>query len=192
MIRIIVVDDHPALRAGLETVLRSEPGIVPVGSAADGLSLWPLLNTTAPDVVLLDYHLPGEDGLQLCRRIKSLALAPKVLLYSAYAGSNLAVPALLAGADGVIGKSIPALELFDAIRRVAGGELVSPPVSRELLEEASSKIDEADLPILGMRIDGTPSAEIAKVLGIDGKELAARLERMIGVLRLDIPETRVA
>jgi DNA-binding NarL/FixJ family response regulator len=188
VIRIIVVDDHPALRAGLETVLKAEPGIVPVGSADSGLSLWPLLNTTRPDIVLLDYHLPGEDGLTLCRRLKSQALAPKVLLYSAYAGSALAIPALLAGADGVIPKSIPALELFEAIRQVAGGERVIPPVPRELLTDAHRRIEEEDLPILGMALDDTPHGEMAQVLGIDASDLARRIERMIHVLRVDVPE----
>jgi DNA-binding NarL/FixJ family response regulator len=192
VIRIIVVDDHPALRAGLETVLRAEPGLVPVGAADDGLSLWPLLNTTRPDVILLDYHLPGDDGLTLCRRVKAQPLSPKVLLYSAYAGAELAIPALLAGADGVIGKGIPALELFESIRRVAAGERVMPPVPRELYLDASSRVHPDDLPILGMVLDDTAPADIADVLGLDQKELGIRIERMISALRLEVPEVRTA
>jgi DNA-binding NarL/FixJ family response regulator len=79
VIRVIVVDDHPALRAGLHTVLDSEPGIAYAGeSNGSEESLWPLLRRVEPDVVLLDYHLPKGDGLQLCYRIKHHVPAPGV------------------------------------------------------------------------------------------------------------------
>lgn len=187
MIRIVVVDDHPSLRAGLATVLAAEPDIVPVGEAGGAQELMPLLNTTRPDLVLLDYHLPGTDGLQICRRIKSEALAPRVILYSAYAGSELAVPALLAGADGVIGKNIPARELCEAIRSVAGGARALPPVPQQLLTEAGSQLDPEDLPILGMVMDGTPIAEIQTTLGEDRTGLNRRIDRMIARLRVEVP-----
>ena len=90
MIRILVVDDHPALRAGLGAVLEAEPGLVYVGAVAgDHESLWPALDSIRPDVVLLDFHLPQDDGLQMCERIKQRVLAPKVILYSAHAGPGL-------------------------------------------------------------------------------------------------------
>ena len=84
MIRVAVVDDHPALRAGLQTVLDSEPHIVFVGGS-DGAEehLWPMLNLVRPDVVLLDYHLPRGDGLQLCYRIKQDVPAPRVIIFPA-------------------------------------------------------------------------------------------------------------
>ena len=190
MIRIVVCDDHHALRAGLATVLEAEPGLVPVGFAGDEHELWPVLNTTRPDVVLLDYHLPGSDGLQLCRRLKAEALAPAVLLYSAYAGGDLAIPAILAGADGVIDKGIPARELFEAIRTVADGGRVLPPVAAELRVHAVSRLEHDDLPILGMLLEGTPSADIAEVLGISATELSQRIDGMIVRLRVEVPELR--
>ncbi len=186
MIRIAVVDDHPAVRAGLEAVLQAAPGLVPVGAAEGELDLWPLLKTTDPDVVLLDYHLPGRDGLQICRRIKAAALAPKVLLYSAYASGELAIPAVLAGADGVVGKGIPARELFDAIRAVVDGEHVLPPVPRELMESAARRVDPVDLPILGMLLDHTPTDQIRDVMRMEDHVLAHRIERMLGKLRVEV------
>ncbi|MDP8968072.1 MAG: response regulator transcription factor, partial [Actinomycetota bacterium] len=100
MIRILIVDDHPAMRAGLTAVLRAEPGLVPLDAATSVSDLWPTLKRTRPDVVVLDYHLPGDDGLVLCRRIKRELPAPAVLLYSAYADAALTIPARLAGVDG--------------------------------------------------------------------------------------------
>lgn len=189
MIRILLIDDHPALRAGLETVLRAEPGLVPVGAASDPDELWPLLNRTRPDVLLLDYHLPKSDGLVLCHRVKQQLTAPRVLLYSAYADTSLILPAVLAGADGIVHKGTPASELYEAIRRVARGEQVLPPVPRELLARAGERLEPADLPILGMLLDRTPLREIAEVVGAGTAELAGRVERMIERLRLDVGAT---
>lgn len=76
MIRVAIVDDHHAMRLGLHTALRSEPGIVPVGTASSGAQLAPMLYSTQPDVVLLDYNLPDADGLALCHRIKATRPGP--------------------------------------------------------------------------------------------------------------------
>lgn len=190
MIRILLVDDHPALRAGLTAVLDAEPGLVPLGAASSEEELWPALHRTKPDVVVLDYHVPPADGIQLCRRIKRTIPAPKVLLYSAYADAKLVIPAILAGADGVVNKSAPASELYDAIRRVARGDSVKPPVTRELLEDANSRLDSDDLPILGMALDGTPEGEIARTLGLPPEEMTHRVERMISRLKVEVPVPR--
>ncbi len=187
MIRILLVDDHPALIAGLTTVLRAEPGLVPLGSAASDEELWPALNRTRPDVVVLDYHLPPADGLQLCRRIKRTMPPPKVLLYSAYADASLVIPAILAGADGVVNKGTPAGELYDAIRTVARGESVMPPLSRELLDDATARLDGEDLPVLMMTLDGNSADEVARTLGLSPDELSHRVDRMISRLKVEVP-----
>ncbi|MBW3608652.1 MAG: response regulator transcription factor [Actinobacteria bacterium] len=187
MIRILIVDDHPAMRAGLIAVLRAEPGFVPLDAAHSDRDLWPMLNRTRPDVVVLDYHLPGDDGLVLCRRIKRQMPAPAVLLYSAHADAALTIPARLAGVDGLVSKSAPANELYDAIRRVARGERVLPPISRELLDDAGNRLKSDELPILGMTIEDTPLLDIAATLGIAPAEVAHRIDRMIKRLKIEIP-----
>jgi len=192
MIRILIVDDHPAMRAGLTAVLRAEPGFVPLDAAASVSDLWPTLNRTRPDVVVLDYHLPGDDGLVLCRRIKRQLPAPAVLLYSAYADGSLTIPARLAGIDGFVSKAAPASELYDAIRRLARGERVLPPISREMLDDAGNRLGPDELPILGMTIDNTPLLEIAATLGIEPTEVAHRIDRMIKRLKVEIPAPRAA
>jgi DNA-binding NarL/FixJ family response regulator len=84
MIRIVVVDDHPALRAGLRAVIAGEPGLVYAGeSSGSEESLWPVLHSVQPDLILLDYHLPRGDGLQLCYRIKRARPAPRVAIFTA-------------------------------------------------------------------------------------------------------------
>jgi DNA-binding NarL/FixJ family response regulator len=187
MIRVLVVDDHPAMRTGLTAVLRAEPGFVPLAAAEGEHDVLAALDRTRPDVVLLDYHLPTSDGLVLCRRIKRTLPPPAVLLYSAFADASLAIPAILAGADGLLHKSAPAHELYDAVRTVARGERVLPPVGRELLDVATATLESGDLPILGMVLGGTPPAEIASTLNTDTTVLSRRIDRMLERLRVEVP-----
>lgn len=188
MIRVVIVDDHPALRAGLHTVLDTEPGLVYAGeSSGDEESLWPLLARARPDLVLLDYHLPRGDGLQLCYRIKRRATAPRVLVYSAYASPALALPATLAHADGLVDKGLAARELFDAIRLVNRGERLLPPVSSANLEEAYTRIDTDDHPIVGMLLGGAGEAEVAETLRVDAADVEHAVQRMLAALRIEIP-----
>jgi DNA-binding NarL/FixJ family response regulator len=189
VIRVAIVDDHHAVRMGLHVAIRSEPGLVPVGAAEGGADLEPLLYRTDPDVVLLDYHLPGADGLTLCRRIKRDGPSPGVVLYSAFADPSMTVPAIVAGADAIVHKGVPARDLFDAIRRVARGEVALPPLTGALLEQASQEVDPEDLPILGMLVDHTPAAEVATTMRLTNAELNGRIERMLARLKVPVPPT---
>lgn len=187
MIRVLLVDDHPALRAGLFAVLRAEPGIVPQAAVSSPDEALAELERGRPDIVLADYHLQEGDGLTLCHRLKRRPDPPAVLIYSAYADARLTIPAMVAGADGVANKAAPAEELFEAIRVISKGGRLLPPVSRELLEEASSRLEADDLPILGMIMDRTGPDEIARVLQIPEQALGDRVTRMLRALRFDTP-----
>ena len=180
--RVAIVDDHPALRAGLEAAVGAEHDLVVVGSAADGDELGPLLQRTRPDVLLLDHQLPRASGLVLCRRIKALVPAPSVLLYSAFADAELVVPAIVAGVDGFLAKGAPTRELFEAIRVIAAGGHSLPSVSPEVLAGAASALDVDDRPILGMLVHRTPPAEIAATLRLADGELGRRRTRMLSRL----------
>ena len=186
MTRLLVVDDHPAMRAGLIAVLRAEPGFVVLDSAESEPEVWPALARTRPDVVVLDYHLPTSDGLAICRRIKRTMPPPRVLLYSAYADTSLVIPAMLAGVDGMVSKTAPANELYDAVRRVGRGERVMPSFGREELEDAHAKLDQGDLPLLGLLLQDTPTRDIAAALGIEPQEIVHRVDRMISRLKVEV------
>lgn len=186
MIRVAIADDHPAVRLGLESALSSEPGLIPVGSAEQSEDVAPLLHRTGPDVILLDYHLPRRDGLSICQTIKSDVLAPAVLLYSAYADASLVVPAIVAGADGIVPKDSPSWQLFEAIRIVSGGGSALPPVSAELLDVAGDALDAEDLPILGMLVNRTPRRDIADALQLSADALGHRTARMLTRLKAPV------
>ncbi len=119
MIRVFVVDDHPVLRSGLEAVLRAEPGFSCVGTAADGAGLERAVARARPTVVVLDRHLAGEDGLDICRALRASAAAPAVVLYTADDATASGPEALEAGAHAVVEKGAGIDELFDAIRLAA-------------------------------------------------------------------------
>jgi hypothetical protein len=84
-------------------------------------------------------------------------------------------------------KGTPALELYEAIRLVARGERVRPPLSGELLNDASARLRPDDLPVLGMALDDTPSAKIAAALRLEPAELDARVDRMLAAPRVEVP-----
>jgi DNA-binding NarL/FixJ family response regulator len=130
-------------------------------------------------VVLVDYRLPGDNGLLLCHRLQSLQQPPRVLVYSAYPEAELAVPALLAGADGVISKAAPPDALVTAIRNVFKGRPVFPHIGPERLRASAARLEAEEIAILGMRVDRTPVGEIAGTLGIERQQLDNRLRTMI-------------
>lgn len=172
-VRVLIIDDHPAICAGLEGVLALEPDLVAVGSAAnarEGLAQAQLLS---PQAAIVDYHLPGRDGLSLTLQLKRLDQPPAVVIYSAFADARLAIGALVAGADGVVEKSSRPDELCAALRTVTGGRLMIPSVPSEMTTIAAG-VDPDDLPILGMLMNGVAPGEVAEVLGITEEWLDMR------------------
>ena len=173
MIRIVTVDPRTAVLAGVEAILRDRPGLAHVGAAQDRYALWPLLQRTHPDVVLLD-HTPGGDGLELCLRLTERRLAPRVVLHVEETGPAL-VAAAFAGADALIGRSAPARELVETLREAGAGSsrLTELPLRLRLL--AAERLSPADRAILAMRLAGTARADIAKVAGLRPSDLHGRL-----------------
>jgi DNA-binding NarL/FixJ family response regulator len=190
--RIAIVDSQPAVRAGLAMLLRTEPGLVPVGAshgAQDGLKL---IERLEPDVVLLELHLPDGDGLALCRRLKAASAAPRTILYTAEPDGELVLLARVAGADGLVDKAADPQELFEAIRVVARGGSAIPPVSPEQMEAAAGRIEPEDLALLAMLADGTPARDVAETLRWDRRKVGRRIERLMGRLRGGATTTAVA
>jgi DNA-binding NarL/FixJ family response regulator len=181
--RIAIVDSQPAVRAGLTMLLRTEPGLVPVGAATGALDGLPLVDRLRPAVVLLEQQLADGDGLLLCRRLKGLSHPPRVIIYTADADGDLALLARIASADGVVDKATEPQELFEAIRIVARGGSALPPLEPEYLESASHAVDPEDLALLAMLADGTSPADAADTLRLDHRRVGRRIERLLGRLR---------
>jgi DNA-binding NarL/FixJ family response regulator len=182
-VRVIVVDDHAAVREGVRAMLGAEPDLDPVAVAATAGEAVELAAAGRPDVILVDYHLPDEDGLSLCLYLKSRPAAPAVLVYSAFADEHLVPLAVVAGADAVVAKATRPDELCDTVRAVARGASRMPPLTQPAMESAGARLDAADLPIFGMLAHGTPAAEIAATLRMDPAWLVARRWAMLEQLR---------
>jgi len=189
MIRLALLDDHPVVIAGLTRLVQHTRGMEVLAAARDEVTLARELGGRRPDVLILDYDVARGDALALCRRIKSRPDALRVLIYSAYAGPALAIAARAAQADGLVDKTAPATALLDAIRRIAHGQSVIPDVAHEELVEAVARLDEPELPILAMLLDGEPLPAIAETLNTDENEIDWRAEKLIGRLRPRFTET---
>jgi len=182
-IRVLVVDDHASVRAGLLALLAREPGIEPVGgaaTAAEAHDLW--LGGARADVVVIDQHLPDENGLSLCLWLKSGRRPPAVVLYATSAGEELALPAIVAGADAVVSRTADPTGLGAVVRAVGAGERHLPPLPAQVAGGAGEALAPDDLPILGMLRHAVSPDEIAATLSIAPGELAIRRWAMLEVL----------
>lgn len=182
-LRVLVADDHAALRAGLRGLLTGEDDLECVATIATVGELDDALRTTRPDVVVLDYALGSDDGLSACFRIKQRQDAPGVVLYSAYVDDVFAIPAAMAQADATISKTAPAADLLAAVRRVGRGRSDRPKLDAEMLAAASAQLCAEDLPIASMLYSATPVVDIADVLGLSTSDVRARALRIIGRLQ---------
>lgn len=135
-IRILIVDDHGVLRAGLRALLNSEADLEVVGEAVDGSDGLEQAARLQPDVVLLDISMPGMSGIEVTRRLAGQFPEIRILLLTIHEDTSLLREAIQAGAAGYILKRAVENELIDAIRAVAAGKIyVHPAMTRALLEE---------------------------------------------------------
>jgi DNA-binding NarL/FixJ family response regulator len=184
-IRVLVVDDHRAVREGMQAMLAQEPGFVVAGTAAtagDAHAMWPALEQTPVDVVLVDHHLPDEDGFSLCLWLTTRKPAPAVVIAAATADEALALPAAVAGASAVWAKTADPFGLPGILRAAVAGERTLPSVSPSVGAVQAARLSSEDLPILGMLRHGVSPVEIMATLRMDGPTLAARRWAMLEVL----------
>ena len=134
MIRILLVDDDPLVRAGLSMMIQSADDLEVVGEAADGSEVAAAVARHRPDVVLMDIRMPILDGLQATQRLQAGADPPRIIVLTTFDVDDFVFRALEAGAAGFLLKDTPPRELLQAIRVVASGEaMLSPSVTRKLI-----------------------------------------------------------
>lgn len=174
MATLLIVDDHAAVRAGVEALVAPEPDLRVVGAAADARTALEIAELARPDLALIDLHLPGEDGLHLCLRLDAREHRPRLIVYSAFADDLLAVVATLAGADGIVSKDSDPSELLAVLRATAAGSRPGLVPAPRAMGTVGAALELRDLPILGMLVHGTAPDEIAETLGLTSGELSAR------------------
>jgi DNA-binding NarL/FixJ family response regulator len=185
MIRVAVIDRHPAMRTGLEAILGAAPGIrVVAGAPGDSHhEIAHALYRTAPDVVMVE-DAPGRaDGVELAREIKAFGPGPKVVLYADRPDAVQVASAMLADADGIVDSSAQPRELVEALRTVAAGGTTFPELGPRERGDVARRLPPEDHAILAMRLAATPRREISEALRIDGRVVRRRLTAMITRLR---------
>ena len=138
MIRVLIVDDHELMRAGLRLLLDAEADITVVGEAGDGDTALAVALAERPDVVLMDISMPGVDGVEATRRIlaEEQLDGARVLILTSFETDDHLFTALRRGASGFLAKDADPARIADAVRVVAAGEaLLAPTATRRLIEE---------------------------------------------------------
>jgi DNA-binding NarL/FixJ family response regulator len=186
--RILIVDDHPVVRAGLRRLLATEPGYE-IREAAEGKEALILFKAHRPAVVVLDLNLPGIGGLETIARLRSADPLARVLVLSMHSDQIHVTRALRAGAAGYVSKSAAPEEIVTAVRRVAGGHTyLEHEIAEELafsnLRERSplQDLSSRDLELLRLLAAGRSLPQIADTLGISYKTAANNCSQIKGKL----------
>lgn len=175
MIRLLIADDHPVVRAGLAGLLSDEPGFEVVAEASDGGEAVRLAAATRPDVVLMDLRMPAVDGVEATARIAGGEAGdppPRVLILTTYETDDQIIAAIEAGAAGYLLKAAPQAEIVAGIRSVAAGQsALSPQVAVRLVErtrrpEPAAVLTPRELDVLRLVSSGHSNKQIATALGI--------------------------
>jgi len=190
VIRVLLVDDHPVLRAGLRDLLSTYDDLEVVGAAADGAEDGRLAAVADPDVVLMDLRMPGTDGVHGTAAVKRAAPKARVLLLTALSDYEHIIRALESGADGYLLKDAPAHDVIDGIHRAMAGDLDPQDAIRELTGQRGDGLSERDTELLRLTIAGRVPADhsltaelvaLYRRIGVEDAEGAALWARRHGV-----------
>ena len=187
VIRVVLADDHPVVRAGLRGMLAAEPGIEVVADAASGAEAVAVVARFQPDVVLMDLRMPHGDGVEATTKIVSGHPGTRVVVLTTYETDADIVRAVEAGAVGYLLKDASISELGNAIRAAARGETVlAPSVARRLVSHVRQPrrdlLSSRETEVLALVARGLTNAEIGRQLSITEATVKTHLLRLFGKL----------
>jgi DNA-binding NarL/FixJ family response regulator len=189
VIRVMVVDDHPIVRAGLTALVESDPEleiVAAAGSVAEALAV-----SGSPDVALLDLHLPDGDGIGLGARLKQKWPGLRVVVFTMHAEEQFVIRSLGSGLDGYLLKDSDPDDVLAAIHSAARGSLVIGRGAQSAVVAAASAVpppgalaalDSRDLEILELLAQGMPTSQVAARLYLAPKTIRNRVSEMLGKL----------
>ena len=196
-IRVLLVDDHAVVRAGLRALLEAEDGITVVGEAGTGEEGVLKAQGLRPDVVLMDLSMPGAGGLEATRRIAELGQGIRLLVLTVHGAEEYLLPVLEAGGSGYVTKQSAEHELVEAIRTVASGDPYLYPSSARLLLERYrhaarstaptdllSSLSDREREVLALTAEGFTAPEIGERLGIGPATVDTYRQRLMTKLGL--------
>ncbi len=198
MLRVLLADDDPLVRAGLRTILSAADDLCIVGEAGDGAGAVSGVQAHRPDVVLMDLRMPGLDGIDATGRITALADPPKVIVLTTFQLDEYVFGALRAGASGFLLKDTPPVDIIRAIRLVAAGDaMLSPSVTRTLIqrfgadpavlrraaaEESVRALTDREREVVAEVARGSSNAEVAARLFMSEATVKAHVSRVMAKL----------
>jgi two-component system invasion response regulator UvrY len=192
-IRILFVDDHALLRAGIKLLLADAPGIEVAGEAASAGEAMERLHAGPWDLLLLDISLPGRSGLDLLKQIKATKPHLPVLILSMYPEEQYAVRVLRAGASGYLTKESAPDQLVAAIRKVAqGGRYVSPTVAERLVDELGARgaesphetLSDREFEVFRLLASGRTVGQIASAVNLSVKTVSTHRRHVLNKMRM--------
>ena len=193
-IRVLLADDHAAIRMGLAMILNAAEGIEVVAEAADGASAVRKAVELRPDVALMDIRMPGLDGIEATRRLVADDIC-QVLVLTTFDLDEYVYGALRAGAAGFLLKSVEAARLVEAVRLVAAGDgVLEPSVTRPVLAACAAvspqrhvslaELTDRERDVLACLGEGLSNYQIARRLGIGEATVKTHVSRVL--TKLDV------
>ena len=193
-VRVLVVDDHAIVRKGIRALLVTEQSIQVVGEAANGSEAVVLAQSLRPDVILMDIVMPEMDGLEAIRRITEQQPEIRILVLTSFAGVDMVLPAIKAGALGYLLKDSGPQELVQAIQQVhRGNSSLHPAIARKLLQEISEpsssgqdvgSLTEREVTVLKLVAQGFSNRDIANELTVSEATVRTHVSHILAKLDL--------
>src|SRR5271165_1809261 len=183
-IRILVVDDHPVVRAGVETLVTGQADMTIVAQATNGREAIQQFRSHHPDVTLMDIQMPEMNGLDALIVIRNESPEARIIMLTTYAGDAQVLRAIKAGAQGYLLKSALHRELLETIRGVhAGKKALSAEVSYEVAEHATDDaLTPAEIRVLRLIAQGNANKEIAEQLSVSEDTVKGQVRNILSKL----------
>ncbi len=171
-VSVLIVDDHEVVRVGLQSLLGRRNDLSVAGAVGSGAEAVSVAEERRPDVVVMDVRMPGQNGIEACREIRSLLPDTKVLMLTSYADEDAVLASILAGASGYLLKDTTGQDLAEAILRVgAGASLLDPAVTGVVLSRIKAErgtsadaLSERERQILELIAQGKTNRQIGEAL----------------------------
>jgi two-component system, NarL family, response regulator len=185
-VRILIVDDHPVVRAGLASMLGTQESLDVVGAAWNGQEAFALIERHRPEVMLLDLRMPGMNGIEVLQALRSYPDPPRVLVLTNFETDEDVYRAVRAGAQGYLLKSTTQQEMVEAIKTVASGHSHFPPhiASRLAHRMSRSNLTAREREILEMMSKGLTNKQIGTALEISANTARNHVNNIIEKLEV--------
>jgi DNA-binding NarL/FixJ family response regulator len=196
-IRLLVVDDHPVVRDGLQGMFAGTPEFEVVGEASNGVEAVALAESLGPDVILMDLRMPGGDGVTAIRELSARKVSARILVLTTYDSDTDVMPAIQAGATGYLLKDSPREELFRAVRAADRGEsVIAPAVAAQLMNQLRTPpqelLSDRELEVLALISQGFTNRGAAARLFISEATVKTHLLHIYAKLKVSDRAAAVA